>query len=169
MKKAPLIVIGVVVLLIAIGTATGANNSSNQQSNSKTEQKQEPTQAVSSTPKLEYEIVDRIDNKTDENISVLIKSEETNPEGIALEIKNGCKKNCNISLYDDKRALDLESQYSKLSSSEAMTKWKKDNYVFVAEHFVATVGYGNTENWGYGPYSEYPMKDWYYKELKGEK
>jgi len=169
MKKAPFIVIGVVILLIAIGTATGNQNNPKQQSNSETEQKQETTQTASPTPKLEYEIVDRIDNKSDENISILIKSGESNPEGIALEIKKSCKKNCNISLYDDKKAFELESQYSKLSSSEAMTKWKKDNYVFVAEHFVATVGYGSTENWGYGPYSEYPMKDWYYKELKGEK
>lgn len=166
MKKV-LIIAGVVVLIIiAIGTST--QHSSNQQSNSKTEQKQETIQAVSPTPKLEYEIIERIEDKTDENISVLIKSGETNPESIALEVKKSCKKSCNISLYDDKKAFELESQYSKLISSDAMTKWKKENYVFVAEHLVATVGYGNTENWGFGPYSEYPFKDWYYKELKGE-
>lgn len=162
MKKF-LIIVFLVILVAAV--INGVHSDLNKQSE---DVAQENKTVISPTPVLNYEIVEKIEDKNDENMSVLISPGETNVEAIALEVKKTCKKSCNISIFDDKEALKLDSEYSKLSSSEAMTEWKKKNYVFVAEHLVAMVGYGDSENWGFGPYSEYPMKDWYYKELKGE-
>lgn len=165
MKKVLLIAGG--GLLLLIGIATSSKNSSAPQPTSQPEQKQEVAQA-SPTPKLEYEILARIEDKTDENISVLIKTGETNPKGIAEEVQKSCKKKCNITLFDDKKAYELDSEYTNKMMSYDVTvaqreAWKKKNTVFLADHLVATVGYS------FGDYSEYPMKDWYYKELKGEK
>lgn len=165
MKKVLLIAGG--GLLLLIGIATSSKNSSTPQPISQPEQKQEVAQA-SPTPKLEYEILARVEDKTDENISVLIKAGETNPKGIAEEVQKSCKKKCNVTLFDDKKAYELDSEYTNKMMSYDVTvaqreAWKKKNTVFLADHLVATVGYS------FGDYSEYPMKDWYYKELKGEK
>ncbi len=165
MKKALLIAGG--GLLLLIGIATSSKNSSSPQPTTQPEQKQEVAQA-SPTPKLEYEILARVEDKVDENISVLIKAGETNPKGIAEEVQKSCKKKCNITLFDDKKAFELDAEYTNKMMSYDVTvaqreAWKKKNTVFLADHLVATVGYS------FGDYSEYPMKDWYYKELKGEK
>lgn len=165
MKKVLLIAGG--GLLLLIGIATSSKNSSAPQPSSQPEQKQEVAQA-SPTPNLEYEILARVEDKTDENISVLIKVAETNPKGIADEVQKSCKKKCNVTLFDDKKAYELDSEYTNKMMSYDVTvaereAWKKKNTVFLADHLVATVGYS------FGDYSEYPMKDWYYKELKGEK
>ena len=155
MKKVLLIAGGGLLLLIAI--TTSSKNASNPQPTTQPEQKQEMAKA-SPTPKLEYDIIDRVENKLDENISVLIKPGETNPKAIAEEVQKSCKKKCNISLYDDKKAFDLDAEYTNKMLSYNVTvaereAWKKKN---------TTVGDS------FGPYSEYPLKDSYYKELKGE-
>jgi len=165
MKKVLLIAGGGLLLLIVI--ATSSKNGSAPQPTSQPEQKQEVAHA-SPTPKLEYEILARVEDKTDENISVLIKAGETNPKGIAEEVQKSCKKKCNVTLFDDKKAYELDSEYTNKMMSYDVTvaqreAWKKKNTEFLADHLVATVGYS------FGDYSEYPMKDWYYKELKGEK
>lgn len=164
MKKALLIGGGIFLLLIVLGSI--GKNSSKQESTAQPEQKQEVVQA-SPTPKLEYKIISRVENKVDESISVLIKAGEANPKGIAEEVQNGCKKKCNVTLYDDKKAFDLDAEYTKMLSYDYTVQqrddWKKKNTVFLADHMVATVGYS------FGPYKEYPLKDSYYKELKGEK
>jgi len=165
MKKVLLIGGGILLLLIVLGSI--GKNSSKSESNTQPEQKQEVAQA-SPTPKLEYEIISRVEDKVDENISVLIKVGETNPKGIAEEVQKSCKKKCNVTLFDDKKAYDLDSEYTNKMMSYDVTvaereAWKKKNTVFLADHLVATVGYS------FGPYSEYPLKDSYYKELKGEK
>ncbi len=165
MKKVLLIAGG--GLLLLIGIATSSKNSLAPQPTSQPEQKQEVAQA-SPTPKLEYEILARVEDKVDENISVLIKAGETNPKGIAEEVQKSCKKKCNVTLFDDKKAFELDAEYTNKMMSYDVTvaqreAWKKKNTVFLADHLVATVGYS------FGDYSEYPMKDWYYKELKGEK
>lgn len=165
MKKALLIGGGIFLLLIVLGSI--GKNSSKSESNTQPEQKQEVVQA-SPTPKLEYEIISKVEGKADENISVLIKVGETNPKGIAEEVQKSCKKQCNITLFDDKKAFELDAEYTNKMMTYDVTvtereAWKKKNTVFLADHLVATVGYS------FGEYSEYPMKDWYYKELKGEK
>ncbi len=165
MKKALLIGGGIFISLIVLGSI--GKNSSQSESNTQPEQKQEVVQ-VSPTPKLEYEIISRVEDKVDENISVLIKVGETNPKGIADEVQKSCKKKCNITLFDDKKAFELDAEYTNKMMTYEVTvaereAWKKKNTVFLADHLIATVGYS------FGPYSEYPLKDFYYRELKGEK
>ncbi|NMC36273.1 hypothetical protein GYA49_04485 [Candidatus Beckwithbacteria bacterium] len=163
-----------VILVFFIILVSSSAKPYNPQDNTSQKQQEvvQETASVSTTPKYEYEILERIEDKMDENISVLIKPGEPNSEAIAEEVHKTCKKSCNISIYDDKKAFELDAQYTNMLGSyeteqEDLTKWKEDNYVFVGDHLVALVGYGDTENWGYGPYTSYPMKDWYYKELKG--
>ncbi len=169
MKKVAIIGGSILVVLFLIGVAT---SSSNTQSNTTTKEpaKQEVAQQPTATPapEFEYEELARISDKTDENISILIKPGETDPQGLASEVQKTCKKQCNITLFDDKKAFELDAEYTNKMMSYDVTvaereAWKKKNTVFLAEHLVGQVGYS------FGPYAEYPLKDWYYKELKGIK
>ncbi len=165
MKKTLLIGGGIFLLLTVLGSI--GKNSSKSESNTQPEQKQEVAQA-SPIPKLEYEIISKVEDKVDENISVLIKAGETNPKGISEEVQKSCKKQCNVTLFDDKKAFELDAEYTNKMMTYEVTvaereAWKKKNTVFLADHLVATVGYS------FGPYSEYPLKDSYYRELRGEK
>jgi hypothetical protein len=165
MKKILLIVGGGFLLIVVLGQI--GKSSSTPQDDNQPESKQ--VNIVSPTPivTFEYEILSRVEGKSDENISVLIKPGETNPKGLAEEVQKSCKKQCNISLFDDKKAFELDAEYTNMLSYEFTVAdreaWKKKNTVFLADHLVATFGYT------FGPYSEYPLKDSYYKELKGEK
>lgn len=171
MKKLLLIIGGGFLVLVILGSI--GKNSSDSQNSVQPEQKQETVSEASPAPKLEYEMLDRTENKLDENISVLIKPGELDPKAIAEDVHKNCKKSCNVSIYDDKKAFDLDVEYTKMLSYdytvEQRTAWKEKNTVFLADHLVATVGYGDKAGWGFGAYKEYPLKDSYYKELKGEK
>lgn len=165
MKKI-LLIIGGGFLLLIILRSIGKNNSSSQTA-IQPEQKQEVVTESSPSPKLEYEVLDRVENNLDESISVLIQPGETNPKGIADEVQKSCTKKCNISLFDDKKAFDLDAEYTNKMLSYDVTvadreAWKKKNTVFLADHLVATLGDS------FGPYTEYPLKDSYYRELRGE-
>lgn len=163
MKKKLLIAGGALLLLIGISTASQNNQSA--QTSPTPEPKQVVVTKASPTPKLEYEIIARIEDKVDENISVLIKPTESNPRAIADEVQKSCKKKCNVTLYDDKKSFDLDAEYTNKMLSYDVTvaereAWKKKNTVFMADHMVATVGYS------FGEYKEYPLKDSYYESLK---
>jgi hypothetical protein len=124
--------------------------------------------AITATPNKQYnyEIIFKNENKTVENYMILIKPENRNDgEAIAMEIKKSCKKTCNISIYDDKRALELQKEYDEMISTlktpqEDLEKWKQKNYIYVADHFVGYMSFESEE------YQRYPYKDFYYEELK---
>ena len=168
MKKFAIIGGSILVALFLIGAATSSSQKT--PTEQPKEQQNEVAEVPSPTPspKYEYEELSRITDKVDENISVLIKPGEPDPQGLAAEVQKTCKKQCDISLYDDKKAFELNDQYDKMMGTSGTTPsdlqdWKKKNYVFVAEHLIGQVGYS------FGPYDDYPFKDWYYKELKGIK
>lgn len=163
MKKLLLIIGGAFLLIVVLGLIGISKSDSPTQA-----EKQEVVVQVTPKPPFEYDILSRVEGKTDENISVLIKSGEPNPKGLAEEVQKTCKKQCNVSLYDDRKAFELNDQYDKMMGTTGTTPddlqaWKKKNYIFVAEHLVGQMGYS------FGPYDDYPFKDWYYKELKGIK
>lgn len=129
----------------------------------------------SATKQLEVKSYERLSYKDAGNVENLAflytgtdKSKEY-LENIAKEIKsNECKKPCNVELYDDKSAFDLQQQYDQMMGSfdtkqSELDSWKKKNYVFVADHLL---GYLEFSNEGYFNY--YPYRDWYYKELKSK-
>lgn len=165
MKKLAIIGGSILFVLILIGASTSSSNK--QESEQSPKPAKQEVAETSPSPKLDYEILDRVENKLDENISVLINSGEENPKAIADEVQKTCKKKCNISLFDDKKAFDLDAEYTNKMLSYDVTveereAWKQKNTVFLADHLVATVGDS------FGPYTEYPLKDSYYRELKGE-
>lgn len=164
MKKLLLIIGGGLLLVVVLGLI-GMSNSNSQ---TQPEKQEVVAEATPSKPAFEYETLARVEGKTDETISVLIKPGEQNPKGIAEEVQKSCKKKCNITLFDDKKAYELDSEYTNKMMTYEVTvaereAWKKKNTVFLADHLVATVGYS------FGDYSEYPLKDSYYRELKGLK
>lgn len=113
-----------------------------------------------------YEILDKNENKTVDNYKVLINPGDDG-KAIAMEVKKGCNKPCNIDIYDDKHALELQREYDAMMGTldtqpQELQAWKLKNYLFVADHLV---GYVDFES---GSYQEYPYRDWYYDELKGK-
>ncbi len=116
--------------------------------------------------KLSYEVVKKEVNSTVENYKILVAPGE-DAKSVALEVKKTCRKPCNVSVFDDRKALDLQVEYDTMMGNldtpvSVPQDWKKKNYVFVGDHLVGDIMF-DTEDW-----AEYPYKDWYYKELKGE-
>lgn len=127
------------------------------------------TQIAPETPQAQektvnYEIVEKKDKGNIESYKVLIKS-GNDGKAIAMEVKKECGKPCNIDIYDDKQALELQKEYDEMMGTldtkpQDLQAWKQKNYVFVADHLVGYVSFDT------GEYQEFPYKDWYYKELK---
>lgn len=118
--------------------------------------------------KVNYSVASHEDVGNVENYWLLIETQDkskVNLERFAKDFKKDkCKKDCNVSLYDDKKAVDLDIEYyQKLTTIEAQNEWKKKNYVYVADHLLGYLMFGKDPY-----YSEYPYRDWYYKELKGQ-
>ena len=124
--------------------------------------KNRPQEKPSSVP-LSYKIVEKQENKTVTNYKVLITPGD-DAKAILMDVKKTCSMDCNISVYDDNKALELDQQYGQLIANYAkpdqLQAWKRNNYVFVADHFPAFMSFDTKE------YQAYPYKDWYYKELK---
>lgn len=133
------------VALIIIAGISGGND--NQQTT--TDQTQE---AVQST---QYEIVVNEDNSNVQNIDALLLSTDTSEGSVTNDIaeikENECKKRCNISLFDNKEALELDGEYRTLTDSDEMTAWKAEHYDFVADHLLGYMMVDN-ETVDYYPY-----------------
>ncbi len=110
-----------------------------------------------------YEELEYDDRVLIENHFYLVSTGESeeNLEKIAKEIKsNKCKKQCNILLYDDKKAYELDKQTYEMSTPEEVQEWEVNYYVYVADHFVGLQAFDSESLW------HYPFKDSKYKELK---
>src|SRR3989339_2028358 len=99
------------------------------------------TQPEPSPTSVSYEIIAKEDAGSVENIDVLIAPNLENPENVAQEIRSACRKPCNISIFDDRKALDLQAGYDDLMRDSATTledleSWKSKNYIYVADHLV---------------------------------
>jgi len=140
-------VMGVFLLFILIGIFSGGDNSTEDGS------------------VIGYEILEK-DNTYPivENFYILISSIDFSEENINQLVdfidENKCKKKCNIYIYDDKQAYSLEKQSEELNSISEKTAWENKNYIFVAEHLVASKSFDISTPW------MYPYKDWKYDELK---
>jgi hypothetical protein len=112
-----------------------------------------PTNKPSLLERLGYE-----DKGVVENYHYLYLGEDKLEESltkVAIDIKkNNCKKQCNISLFDNKKAYETDrNKVGKLASKD---------YVFVADHLIGYLEF-STDAFLY-----YPYKDWYYDELKSK-
>ncbi len=161
--KTTLIVVGVILLILAGIAALGSSGSSTDSVSG-----DQPTQqAQTQKDQYQYEVLSKRDNGNVENVDVLVTPGETNGQAIALEVKKTCKKQCNINIYDDKKAFELQTQYDEMMVSSStqpsdLQTWKEKYYVFVADHLIGYMEFSADA------YDEYPYRDWYYKELKGE-
>lgn len=137
-------VIAFVVLFIIAGISGG-----NDDKQPTTDQSQETIQAT------QYEVVVNEDNGNVQNIDALLLSAETSEDSVTsvvTEIKeNECNKRCNISLFDDKEALELDVEYRTLTDGDEMTAWKAEHYDFVADHLLGYMMVDN-ETVDYYPY-----------------
>jgi len=127
-----------------------------------------PQSTIIPTPRYEYKILNKAQNKLFDMISVLVNTDEANGEAIAIEVKKSCSKKCTVDIYDDQKAFDLQNEYTALlgqsgTQSSDLTNWKKKNTVYLADHFIGSI---DSDSESYQPF---PFKDWYYKELKGQK
>lgn len=170
--------VGITVFLLLIFMTSGKITNSNlnppksdkkpspEVANAKIIVSNNPLPTAISETELDYEIIDKNENNTVENYKVLTKPGEDG-KAVALEVKKSCKKPCNIDVYDDKKALELQNEYDEMmgtldTTPEEIQSWKEQNYTFVADHFI---GYINFE---LEKYQDFPYKDWYYEELKSK-
>lgn len=102
------------------------------------------------------------------NYKLLIKpDDEFLAEDIADSFYKKCSKNCTIDIYDDEKALNLHEAYDLMymkseTTSQDLKTWENKNYVYVADHYVGRIDFDTKM------FNDYPLKDWYYKELGGE-
>lgn len=131
--------------------------------------KQSPTskQAEAQADTDLYEKISYDSSGIVENIYYLYLGSDKSEKAIdklARDLKSkDCKKQCNISIYDDRSAINLDLAYKKLTSLEEQNNWKEKNYIYVADHLL-----GFLEFEGNGIFFYYPYKDWYYKDLKNK-
>lgn len=184
-KKHP--IISIFVVLILIGMLFSPKDQSNQEEknisvNSQSEVTSLPTKkdnevsnptAVSSAMRI-VRIEQANGTGTPQNLYVLVETSSSNEESLKTKAqqavdevkKNRCNRKCNISLYDDDKALKLQKEYDENFGKQAdpsyYENWKKNNYIYVADHYLGYKIFDSDE------VVIYPMKDWYYKEQKGE-
>lgn len=156
-------------LILLFGFNTPKDTTTVPATNNQTAQTQTTQPPATATPepkKLSYEVVKKEVNSTVENYKVLIPAGEDG-KAVAQEVQKSCGKPCNISVFDDRKALDLQVEYDTMMGDldtpiSAPQDWKKKNYVFVADHLVGDIMF-DTKEW-----DEYPYRDWYYKEQGGK-
>jgi hypothetical protein len=175
MKKA-LIVGGAVILLILIGASNFTKQPPQKSPAALPSPTAAPLDPAASKPTMVqttaepkntgYELLSRKDNGSVENISILVPA-AAEGEASAKDVKKTCKKMCNIDVYDDKKAYNLNAQYDEMMGrpttlSSDLTAWKEKNYVFVGDHYVGSIMFEDES------YNDYPFRDWYYRELKAK-
>ncbi len=117
---------------------------------------------------LKYEVIQKGEALGVESYLVLVTSNDPAAVNqIALNVKKQeCKMPCDVHLFDEKQAIFTYLEYDKLmknreTTSEQRDKWNKENYIYIADHYVGTMNYSADSL-----FSSYPNKDVYYKALK---
>ncbi|MGH7203036.1 MAG: hypothetical protein ACREHC_01165 [Candidatus Levyibacteriota bacterium] len=72
-----------------------------------------------------------------------------------------CKRLCIINLYDNKTAFERDLERVTITDQEKMKEWNKQNYVFVADHYLGYLDAVQDASFSY-----YPFHDSYYKNAK---
>lgn len=120
---------------------------------------------------LSYEVVQKGEALGVESYLIFVLA--TDPaivNQIALNVKKQeCKNPCNVYLFDEKQAIITYLEYDKLmknigTTPEQRDAWNKENYIYVADHYVGTMNYSDDSF-----FTSYPNRDAYYKTLKEHK
>ena len=83
---------------------------------------------------------------------------------IALDYKKTCASDCNVEIWDNREAFNVNSAYDQKYadySFEESQAWEQENLILVAEHFIGWIIFSESGVW-----QEYPLKDWRYQEIK---
>jgi len=72
-----------------------------------------------------------------------------------------CVSPCIINIYDDKTAFEKDIQRVTITSNVVMENWNRQNYVFVADHYLGYLDAVQDAQFVY-----YPFHDGYYKRVK---
>ncbi len=148
-------VFGLITLGNMIGSSTPKRPESKQVSTS--------TAPTSPTPQqsLNYQIKQHNDKPLLEYFEVLIDPKDNlQAENIANEVKKKCQKKCNIDIYDNEAALELDQQaYALVNKPSEYISWQTQHYVYLADHTLGQIV-------GSGTYTSYPYRDTDYDKLK---
>lgn len=125
------------------------------------------TTLTGDTPKM-YEELGYRDSASVENFYYLYTSSDRSQDALqiaAVERRIAkCKKSCIINFYDERKAYDLDIQRLTIKEKRVMEEWNKNNYVYVADHYLGYQGPSAVDT-----FAHYPFRDWYYKKLKDKK
>lgn len=162
------------ILIIIVLFFIGGSNSGSKTTNvsvTPTEQPQPTSEQIQEQPQektlteaaqnLNYKIEDHEVNARVESFSVVMSLGQDG-EAVALDVQKQCVKDCNIFVYDDYDAFIFQEEYDSISEPAELEEWKKQHYVYVADHLVGSITFDTKT------YDDYPFRDWYYKELKGQ-
>jgi len=147
--------------------STAQNTKSQQQSEEVTPRGVDSIEAE--VDEVKYEVIKKEDSKLADNIWVLIEPDVDGEKATRAVKENECSKPCFIQIFDDKQAYLKDLEYNLLLGSgrpnvqDDLTAWKVKNYVFVADHLVGWMLLNDSDE-----YNAYPMRDWYYDELKNQ-
>ncbi|MGI8419223.1 MAG: hypothetical protein ACR2LN_01110 [Candidatus Levyibacteriota bacterium] len=147
-------VFGVFLLIGIAGQGREAQSTSDQT----TSQASNPTTTLTPTPTHNFQIYSNKDERTVQNIDVLISTaedSEQNSKEIAFQVKKQCTKQCNILLYDNATAIDAWNAYmaSPPDSPTSNEQWNQNHYKFIADHNVGNIEFEGND------YFYYPLKN----------
>lgn len=163
------------LFIVVVGTIAGGGNKSEELVQTPTT----PTEVGEEEATVKLLGTDH--NNAVENFDFLVTTTDLSEENIsevAENIKNeNCSRKCNVWLYDDESAYDLQKEYDSLDLEwredvvdgnltmqqleENIANWEAQNYVFVADHYVGSLTFDTVNFW------MYPFKDSKYATLKG--
>lgn len=84
---------------------------------------------------------------------------------IAIRLRRQyCTTGCIINIYDDKNAYSKDMERITIKSIDIMNEWNKNNYIFVADHYLGYLDINHNAVFAY-----YPFHDWYYRTHKNGK
>lgn len=152
----------ILFVLFGVSSDTSKTNSKNTQETKTTITPQD----TSGTDKPLYEKFSYQEMATVENHVFIYYGQDKSEkylENLTRQIKmDVCIKPCNIALFDDKKAAELDAQMRTITNEVSEKEWKRKNYVFVADHLPAYLEFE-----GDGIFFYYIYKDWAYRELVG--
>jgi hypothetical protein len=84
-----------------------------------------------------------------------------------MEVQKSCGKPCNISVFDERKALDLFVAYEAMIGDpdtpiQRHKPGKRTIMCLSRSHLVGDILFET------GAWTAYPHQDWHYQELKGE-
>lgn len=138
------------------------------------------TESESGTVESTVTLLGTDHNNAVENFDFLVATDDLSEENllqIAQNVKSeNCSKDCNLWFYDDESAYKLQKEFEGLEvewreemingqlTAEGLQtnidNWNKENYIFVADHYLGFLSFDSDFFW------LYPYKDTTYTDLQ---